>query len=257
MRKILIVRTCAIGDFVLNLPALIALQKRYADARFVLVGNRASLEVAGDLVTVESIHSIDAQPWARLFYEPMPDLEFDAAVVWMKDPVVANNLSASGIPNVIRSNAFPDFGHAADHLLRTLNLSRPDLPDLWKPTSSEIVVHPGSGSSKKNWPFFEELMDRLPGSRRLPQNLSIVEVFRYLRSVRAFVGNDSGITHLAAYAGCPTLALFGPTDPRIWGPLGRRSRLIWKRKLEDISIDEVLSVNGDGCLNYVNSIEHP
>jgi len=178
----------------------------------------------------------------------MPDLEFDSAIVWMKDPVVANNLSASGIPNVIRANAFPDFGHAADHLLRTLNLSRPDLPDLWKPASSEIVLHPGSGSSKKNWPFFEALMDRLPGSRMLPQNLSILEVFRYLRSVRAFVGNDSGITHLAAYAGCPTLALFGPTDPRIWGPLGRRSRLIWKRKLEDISVDEVLSVMGTVAL---------
>src|SRR5215831_19374317 len=175
MRKILIVRTCAIGNFVLNLPALIALQKRYADARFVLVGNLASLEVAVDLVTVESIRSIDAQPWARLFYEPMPDLEFDAAVVWMKDPVVANNLSASGIPNVIRANAFPTIGHAADHLLRTLSLSRPKLPDLWNPTSSEILLHPGSASPKKNWPFFEELMHRLPASRMLPENLSIVE----------------------------------------------------------------------------------
>ncbi len=36
------------------------------------------------------------------------------------------------------------------------------------------------------------------------------------------MGNDSGVTHLAAAAGAPTLALFGPTDPATWAPLGPR-----------------------------------
>ena len=45
---------------------------------------------------------------------------------------------------------------------------------------------------------------------------------------------------LAAYLGVPTIALFGPTNPRTWGPIGRRARIIWKTKLEDISVDEVL-----------------
>jgi ADP-heptose:LPS heptosyltransferase len=35
-----------------------------------------------------------------------------------------------------------------------------------------------------------------------------------------YVGNDSGVTHLAAAWGAPTLALFGPTDPRLWAPVG-------------------------------------
>ena len=68
----------------------------------------------------------------------------------------------------------------------------------------------------------------------------LIEVSRYFRKCRAFIGNDSGITHLAAYLGCPTIAVFGPTDPRVWGPVGRRSRVIWKSKLEDITVDEVL-----------------
>ena len=38
------------------------------------------------------------------------------------------------------------------------------------------------------------------------------------RAARLFVGPDTSTTHLAAAAGCPTVALFGPTDPRIWGP---------------------------------------
>jgi len=244
-----VVRACAIGDFVLNLPALVALQTADREARFTLVGNPSSLELAREFVRVDRIHSIDVQPWSRLFYETVPALEFDTAVVWMKDPVVANNLAASGIPNVSRADPFPSFGHAADHLLRTLRLPRPSLPDLWSPTLPDIVLHPVSGSPRKNWPFFDELMLRVPGSCLLPQSRSLIDVSRYLRNVRAFVGNDSGVTHLAAYLGVPTLALFGPTDPRRWGPIGRRSRIIWKTKLEDISVNEVLTVFGNWIWN--------
>ena len=75
---------------------------------------------------------------------------------------------------------------------------------------------------------------------RVLENLCLSEVFRHLRRCRAYIGNDSGITHLAAYLGCPTIALFGPTDPRVWGSIGRRARIIWKSKLEDITVDEVV-----------------
>jgi heptosyltransferase-2 len=37
----------------------------------------------------------------------------------------------------------------------------------------------------------------------------------------AYVGNDSGVAHLAGLLGLPTVSLFGPTDPAIWAPLGR------------------------------------
>ena len=242
--KTLVIRACAVGDFVLNLPALVALRQRHPKMRLTLVGNPSSLELAQDLVDVERIASIDGQPWSRLFYETVPGLDFDTAIVWMKDPTVAGNLAASGIPNVIRADAFPSHGHAADHLLRTLGLSRPPLPDSWSPAVPDIVIHPGSGSPRKNWPHYDELLRRLPSGRLLRPNLSLLELSKYLRTVRAFIGNDSGITHLAAYWGCPTIAIFGPTDPRVWGPLGRRCRVIWKSKLEDISVDEVLSLLG-------------
>jgi heptosyltransferase III len=243
MPKTLIIRACAIGDFVLNVPALIALHRRNPDTTFTLVGNPSNLDLAGEFIPIDKVHSIEAQPWSRLFYEPLGDLQFDAAVVWMKDPTVAENLAASGIPSVIRADPFPGFGHAADHLLRTLGLPRPNLPDLWKPTSPDILIHAGSGSAKKNWPFFDELMGTLPAARAIPTNLSLVELSHLLRTSRAFIGNDSGITHLAAYLGCPTVALFGPTVPGTWGPIGRRTRIIWKNRLEDISRDDVTTVS--------------
>jgi ADP-heptose:LPS heptosyltransferase len=41
-----------------------------------------------------------------------------------------------------------------------------------------------------------------------------------LAEASLFIGNDSGITHLAASIGTPTVVLFGPTDPARWGPIG-------------------------------------
>ena len=261
----------------MNLPALTTLNKLNPNAQFTLIGNVVSLELAREFVPVENVFSIESPPWSRLFYEALPDLEFDSAIVWMKDPTVAENLRLSGITNVHRADAFPVWGHAADHLLRTLKLERPELPDLWTPENVDVIIHAGSGGSKKIWPYFTELIERVPNARlllspspfgrgpgeghsfdelrpspalraaspkgrgiRSLENLSLMEVSQYLRRSRAYIGNDTGITHLAAYLGCPTIALFGPTDPRVWGPLGRRARVLWKSKLEDITVDEVL-----------------
>jgi heptosyltransferase-3 len=44
------------------------------------------------------------------------------------------------------------------------------------------------------------------------------ELSGLLGRARVFVGPDTSVTHLAAATGCPTVALFGPTDPRLWGP---------------------------------------
>jgi heptosyltransferase-3 len=271
MQRILVIRACAIGDFVLNLPALTAVQKLHPCARFTLVGYPSTLELAREFVPVESIYSIEAQPWSRLFYEPVPGLKFDSSIVWMKDPTVSANLRMSGIPDVVGADPFPSYGHAADHLLRTLALDRPGLPDVWRRQTDEIIIHPTSGSPQKTWPHFESLVNKLsnpvvllgpspsgrgqgdlrpsPALRAASsrgrgilflENLLLPEVSQHLRRGRAYIGNDSGITHLAAYLGCPAIALFGPTDPRVWGPIGHRARIIWKSRLEDISVNEVL-----------------
>jgi ADP-heptose:LPS heptosyltransferase len=47
-----------------------------------------------------------------------------------------------------------------------------------------------------------------------------------LRRGKCFIGNDSGITHLAAAVGTPSIALFGPTDPGVWGPRGENVSII-------------------------------
>src|SRR6266571_5352845 len=176
MSTTLIIRACAIGDFVLNLPALHAVRKTWPDKALTLVGYPSTLELAREFIPVERIYSIESPPWSRLFQEPVSGLEFDCAIVWMKDPVLAENLRGSGIRDIVSADPFPSYGHAATHLLRTLKLGAPPLPDFWQPQSERIVIHAGSGSPRKNWPdvfrmslIFSDPMTRAsPGGRFCP-----------------------------------------------------------------------------------------
>ncbi|RKY65305.1 MAG: hypothetical protein DRP99_00395, partial [Candidatus Latescibacterota bacterium] len=57
----------------------------------------------------------------------------------------------------------------------------------------------------------------------------------------AFVGNDSGIAHIAAAVGTPTVVIFGPTEPEVWGPRGRNVRVVRASsgRTEDVPLQEV------------------
>ena len=107
------------------------------------------------------------------------------------------------------------------------------------------VIHPGSGGSGKLWQA-EKWAAVIAGLRPLPVVLTCgpadaetvaellaqadrtdIRVLRdcpattlagALAGARLYLGCDSGVTHLAAALGVPTVALFGPTDPRVWAP---------------------------------------
>ena len=60
----------------------------------------------------------------------------------------------------------------------------------------------------------------------LTGQLDLVEAAACLKRAALFVGNDSGLMHMAAAAGTPTLGLFGPTDERLYAPWGRKARIV-------------------------------
>ncbi len=71
----------------------------------------------------------------------------------------------------------------------------------------------------------------------------LLTVFAALKRARLFIGNDAGFSQLAAAAGTPTVALFGPSDDRVWRPWGESVRVVrGARSLEEIrKVDSTLS----------------
>lgn len=111
--------------------------------------------------------------------------------------------------------------------------------------ASQIILHPGSGSPQKNWrlSYYIQLADLLcaqgkratffcgPAERKMVSGIEasghpvymgddLVLLCKLLDKAGGFIGNDSGVSHLAAYVGVPTVAIFGPTDPDRWRPIG-------------------------------------
>jgi ADP-heptose:LPS heptosyltransferase len=133
----------------------------------------------------------------------------------------------------------------------------------------DVVVHPGSGAREKCWPVerFAQLIERVRRARRdvrmvlgevelerfsaddvksleavatsVRRPATYVELFNELRSAGAVIANDSGPAHLAGAMGLPTLALFGPTDPAVWRPLGPRVSVLREPAMEKLSVAKV------------------
>lgn len=73
---------------------------------------------------------------------------------------------------------------------------------------------------RERWQRSWRGMGRGQGGVAIEEPADVLELGELLAGAELFVGNDSGPTHLAAQLGVPTVALFGPTDPRIWAPRG-------------------------------------
>jgi heptosyltransferase III len=154
----------------------------------------------------------------------------------------------------------------------------------WNGRDSLAAIHPGAGSSAKRWPIsrFIELARHLalresrmlaiidgpaePGlAQQMLQALSLPQVISLagvplnplaavIRHCGLFIGNDSGLAHLAAALTVPCVVLFGPTSPVHWAPLGPQVTVLRNPKgcvgcasggnshtcLENITVEEVL-----------------
>lgn len=87
---------------------------------------------------------------------------------------------------------------------------------------TSLYFHAVGGPNDKQ--VIERLRQRLPEAFRpkllnLAGKLSLLETQAWLKRLTLLVGNDSGTLHLAASAGCPVVAIFGPMSPERWAPL--------------------------------------
>ena len=148
----------------------------------------------------------------------------------------------------------------------------------WNPESRLLILHPGSGGKKKRWapegfahvaqwwkarrnsqivillgPAEEQEREswRLVG--KVESTLSLGQAAALLGRAEVYVGNDSGVSHLAGAVGARGVVLFGPTRPQQWRPLGGAlsplQNVAYRRKrpdvvgitLEEIAAEEVIA----------------
>jgi len=190
---------------------------------------------------------------------------FDLVLNFLHDPahIVAGHLKTACRGLIINHSPLVQTGHAIDHFLKPLAAlgivlrgnEFPRLPLLRKTIKpSGIAIHPGSGSPAKNWPLSNFIaLGRMLGDHRYGkpvficgeaesaitaplrkefsstavlhgQNLDTMATF--LAGCAGYIGNDSGISHLAAAVGTPAVVLFGPSSASVWAPRGPHVRVI-------------------------------
>lgn len=174
------------------------------------------------------------------------------------DGIFADNVRAAGVTAFVQGPHRPGGKmHAVDELATPLcslgvSLAERAVRLLLSPRyggNSDIAIHPGSGSGAKNWApdrwlaLAEEILSAetrprlaivggeadhavlsalapLRGRERVEwwENLTLADLAGNLAGAKSYVGHDTGVSHLAACLGVPSLLLFGPTDPAVWAP---------------------------------------
>ena len=177
---------------------------------------------------------------------------FNLVVSFLYDPdgLFRASMERVGVKTLIECSPLvnPDGPHASRQLAKGLEKLAMYLEDdhlhrahFQRPPNNQrrIAIHVGSGSEKKNWPLnrwlqvanefptdevifitgeAEQERGIQPTGRPIWHALPLTELATRLSTCTAFLGHDSGISHLAAACGVPSLLLFGPTDPAIWSP---------------------------------------
>ncbi|MFC1651234.1 glycosyltransferase family 9 protein [Candidatus Latescibacterota bacterium] len=131
----------------------------------------------------------------------------------------------------------------------------------------KLVIHPGSGGISKIWPIENFLyaadnismdatfllgqveIERGTGKAipvdkyNIIQTANIAQLSSHLAEASLYIGNDSGVSHLASYVGTRSIVLFGPTDPAVWRPIGGNVTIISSPDgdIKSISREEVIS----------------
>jgi heptosyltransferase-3 len=300
MRRILVLRGGALGDFIVTLPALLSLRRQWPTAEIVLVGNATVAEIAVRRGTVDQVLTQHGAQWRALFESTRlpPNLAtwlaaFDLVVNFWPDPdgTLTRHFPLGPQQQFLSASAMPTCAPAAAHYSAALEplgircaaqLCRiqPNEIDFFptqataveepnRPANGPVAIHPGSGSVKKNWPIdrWLEVIARIGRpvqlilgeveyerwmplvSRGFASSVEVLarpnleELIEAFTACPLFLGHDSGVSHLAAACGAPSVLLFGPTDPAMWAPPAPHIQVLRHGDaLEAIAVDDVLAV---------------
>lgn len=229
--KRLLIRPGAIGDVIVSLPALEFLKADYTE---VWVPSA----VAPLIQFADKVGSIAASRIEMLTDEFAQRFQqFDEVVSWYgsnKEELRTINKNCVFYP------ALPVGCQATTFYLKQVGAPLGTRPRIHvKSVAREtIVIHPFSGSGRKNWPYenFAELAKQLPLPVEWAQDRfeNLLELGEWIGGARLFIGNDSGITHLADAVSTPVLTIFVDSDPEIWGC--ERAKILRRPSVADVLV---------------------
>lgn len=93
----------------------------------------------------------------------------------------------------------------------------------------QVVISGAKG--KEEGEYLNEILEEAKGVINLAGKLSFGQVAALIKDAKAFVGTDTSTTHVAAATGTPTIALFGPTSARAWGPWSPNQALAFENRV--------------------------
>ncbi len=312
MKGILIIRSGALGDSIVTLPAILAVRKRWPDSHIEVIGSSPLLQLVNRPCYADRVVSIEERGFSNFFTRGGKLLNdwidyfksFDLVVCFIRDAVLLENIRRAGSRNVIGATFLPgeeENKHAIDCLLdviKPLGIAGDGAPRIflnkddrdfasgfWKKcefgSCPVVAVHPGSGSEKKMWGLerFREIARWLvsiglkvlvpcgeadeevtakmaewfSSEIAVIRGASLLELAAILEGCRFFLGNDSGLSHLASAVGIPAICIFGPTDPGIWAPRGEVTVIRKKVPCSPCLREEMLSCNKQICLSVVEA----
>ncbi|MFZ1888410.1 MAG: glycosyltransferase family 9 protein [Candidatus Binataceae bacterium] len=304
--RVLIIFPGALGDLICAGPAIRTLGRMNPGAALELMARGELADFAAGRIGVVAGHSIDrreisamfreagaSDPAARQFFGQFNKIFSFFA---FDDPNYRRNLSLVCGGSVTFHQFRPDGeGHISELYLKSIGAgnepveSQIDLTPENHEAAAEVIARldllpdefvmlfPGSGGAKKNWPAKRfarlalEIEDwQIENSNNMRalvvlgpaeedlgplfddfgittvSMLSLATVASLAGFAAGFVGNDSGVSHLAAAAGASGVVIFGPTDPARWRPLGRVT-VLCTPELEALQVAPVLDALTQAC----------
>jgi hypothetical protein len=266
MRTAVVFHRGALGDSVLTWPLLAALATRHDEVAFVTDLSKGRLAQRFADPRVLAIDAERPEFTALWTGEApnIPPIDADLVIHLCATPVDADGQAAldrwTSAARLMYPGARVIKGAGVLNRTRAVELARAFgrfvQGKARGDSSGPLVIHIGAGSSEKRWPLplwrgligqLQVLLpdrsirliagevenDRLTAAERA-MFMSLGGVFLFtleeladvLDSAGAYIGADSGPTHVAGAIGVPTIALFGPTDPELWAPIGPRVHVL-------------------------------
>ncbi|GLY47831.1 glycosyl transferase [Lentzea sp. NBRC 102530] len=288
-------RALGLGDLLTAVPALRGLRTAFPRAEIALAAPAWLADAVDRVDAVDRL--VPTEELAPIDYD-RPDL---AVNLHGRGPQSVRRLLDTGPHRLITygeqdgdervlAARWPDQRH---EMLRWCDLLRgkaircdPDdfrLPPVGARTG-KIVIHPGASTGARRWPVEryaavaralgpEVVVTAGPGERALARRVSrtvvagtLAELMDLVATARLVICGDTGVAHVATAYRTPSVVLFGPVSPRLWGPRRGPHRALWHGRTGDtfaddpdpgllrITVDEVLEVAGGVLCGSASSV---